>query len=542
MRIGLFCFGLSLALWNTFFVIEGMLDARREAELFLKTAKDFQLGELLTEQPHPATEDLSVLAKSDLEAGLRRLWSVDLAALERMSGILATAGDLAQAVAACLADGGRIFIAGCGATGRLSLALETLAREGMLPPSAGESVVGFMAGGDAALIRSIEGFEDLPEYGARQLTELGFGQKDLLIASTEGGETPWVIGVTEAAAALRPSQTPWFCYCNPDSLLRDTVERSKRVLDNPDICKWNLTVGPMALAGSTRMQASTALMLGIGLALLEGGRSGARTAAEAGTGVRKRFERFYEGFSRLSVAAIAPLTEREAGAYGEGRRVVYATRDFGLTVLTDTTERAPTFSLAPFENRLAPADPPSLCYLRLDGTQSTDEAWRALLGRAPRCIEWDSCRAFTGRAWLDGYGIADAAGAEAMIVSVQRSEDGFRLCDGVEEVVFTKLFPDSVDAGECILFFNLALKCLLNAHSTLVMGRLGRYEGNLMTYVKASNRKLIDRAIRYVRILAERDGGARPTYAETAYALFETSATLQANEPVVLKTLQRLRE
>ncbi|MDV7401445.1 hypothetical protein RZS08_59050, partial [Arthrospira platensis SPKY1] len=64
--------------------------------------------------------------------------------------------------------------------------------------------------------------------------------------------------------------------------------------------------------------------------------------------------------------------------------------------------------------------------------------------------------------------------------------------------------------------------------------------GNLMTYVKASNRKLIDRAIRYVRILAAREGGGVPSYEDTAYALFATLAELQPNQPVVLKTLDRL--
>ena len=45
---------------------------------------------------------------------------------------------------------------------------------------------------------------------------------------------------------------------------------------------------------------------------------------------------------------------------------------------------------------------------------------------------------------------------------------------------------------------NLLLKTLLNAHSTLEMTLLGRVEGNVMTHVKASNLKLIDRAYRYV--------------------------------------------
>jgi len=89
---------------------------------------------------------------------------------------------------------------------------------------------------------------------------------------------------------------------------------------------------------------------------------------------------------------------------------------------------------------------------------------------------------------------------------------------------------------------NLCLKVLLNAHSTLMMGRLGRYEGNLMTWVKPSNNKLIDRAIRYVRELHYRQCGRRPDYSVVARALFEAQASLRPTEPIVLKTLERIRQ
>ena len=45
----------------------------------------------------------------------------------------------------------------------------------------------FMAGGDIALVHSLEGFEDYPEYGARHLRQLGFSENDLFIGVTEGG-------------------------------------------------------------------------------------------------------------------------------------------------------------------------------------------------------------------------------------------------------------------------------------------------------------------------------------------------------------------
>ena len=98
-----------------------------------------------------------------------------------------------------------------------------------------------MAGGDFALIKSVESFEDKTEYGERQLMELGFGPNDLLLASTEGGETPFVIGSANKAAAVS-NRKPYFLYCNPDEVLLPII-RSREVLENSRINKINLTVG-----------------------------------------------------------------------------------------------------------------------------------------------------------------------------------------------------------------------------------------------------------------------------------------------------------
>lgn len=98
------------------------------------------------------------------------------------------------------------------------------------------------------------------------MQDLNFTAEDFLIASTEGGETPWVIGATEYAANIC-AEKPYFLYCNPDEILVKTVERSKRVIENDSIHKINLTVGHMAITGSTRMQSTTILMYYIGLAM-----------------------------------------------------------------------------------------------------------------------------------------------------------------------------------------------------------------------------------------------------------------------------------
>jgi N-acetylmuramic acid 6-phosphate etherase len=179
----------------------------KAAEEFLRVAADYQLGSLDTESQHPFTTSLSQMAHEDVGEAVKLMHQVDVHALRQMQAKSAPLADLARAVAATFDSGKKVFLCGCGATGRLSLSIEIFCRMGVLPCPDAERVVAFMAGGDLALIKAIETFEDHPEYGARQLEELGFVDGDLLIATTEGGETPFVIGATERAAELSASSS-----------------------------------------------------------------------------------------------------------------------------------------------------------------------------------------------------------------------------------------------------------------------------------------------------------------------------------------------
>jgi len=498
------------------------------ADEFLALAAQYQLGTLDTESFHPLTARLSEEAQDDLPAALRSLQAVDVAALEKFQKKSGDVAELARAAGRTFAAGRRVFLCGCGATGRLSLAGEWLGRAGMLPPDLAEHVVGFMAGGDAALIRSIENFEDFPEYGARQLEELGFAEGDLLIATTEGGETPWVIGAAERAAELSRN-APWFLYCNPDAQLRLVAERSRRVLDDSRIRKLNLHVGPMALAGSTRMQASTVLLAAVGLSLEHHRHPEKITPA---------MQIFLDFARAADFAALAPLTAAEAAIYQNGGQTLYRTRSGGLTTLTDTTERSPTFSLAAFENSFAPEQPASLTYLHLPGTGDAAAAWSALLLREPRTLEWPGLEKLTARAWLMGYDFSDRImnRRETQQVVEVEIENGFiHLALGRTALAFPAP-PDGLLAA------HLFLKVLLNAHSTAVMARLGRCRGNLMTFVRASNLKLIDRAVRYARHLWQVETGKEILYEDVVRALFAIRPTLGADEPAVLRVVEYLRK
>ncbi len=136
---------------------------RKKALEFLRVARKFQLGELPTEQPHPWTRGLSRWARSELAQAVSVLKDVDLQALDLLASHAAGIDRLTAAVTETLDRGKRIFLCGCGATGRLSLTLEFLWRARSTDR---DRVVSFMAGGDVALVNSLEGFEDHPRYGA----------------------------------------------------------------------------------------------------------------------------------------------------------------------------------------------------------------------------------------------------------------------------------------------------------------------------------------------------------------------------------------
>ncbi len=502
-----------------------MTTLSQKTQDFLKIAPQFQLGHLVTESFHPDTHSLSQLVKEDVKKAHALLGDVDRKALKLMEGEGEVLWELAVAIRDTLEKGHKIFMCGCGATGRLSIVLETLFRQKF---GQSQQIVSFMAGGDFALIKSVESFEDRTEYGERQLMELGFGPQDLLLASTEGGETPFVIGACHKASQVS-ERAPYFLYCNPDEALMP-IDRSREVIKNEKIKKINLTVGPMAISGSTRMQSSTVLMLGIGVGLLYRHES------------RPAFEEFYRDFlRRLTLThyeALAPFTLLEAKLYQEKKYLNYVTDPYlGVSILTDTTERSPTFSLRGFENRLDHSHEHALSYLFIQKGENSVHAWSALLWRKPRPVEWNELGGRINAEKIFGFDISGEGWKNRKLHVPTEDffityEDGkvFFKCQK-EEVVF--------DWGVEPLFNHLMVKMLLNAHSTLIMGLLGRYEGNVMTWVRPSNNKLIDRAARYITQLLSMKG-ITVSYETVVQKIFEEIEIVNENEPVVVRVVEKL--
>jgi N-acetylmuramic acid 6-phosphate etherase len=66
---------------------------------------------------------------------------------------------------------------------------------------------------------------------------------------------------------------------------------------------------------------------------------------------------------------------------------------------------------------------------------------------------------------------------------------------------------------------------------------MGRYESNIMTYVRPTNYKLIDRSARYVIMLRPQS-----KYDEVVRTIYEIKKTIKADVPIVLKVIEILND
>ncbi|OQW53647.1 MAG: hypothetical protein A4S09_07015 [Proteobacteria bacterium SG_bin7] len=505
-----------------------MSSPEEKAREYLATKALYMLGDLTTERPHPQTTQLSQLANSDLSKILLIIKNIELKLVSDLKTHLNEINLLQSDIEQTLRENGKIFICGCGATGRLALTLEFLWRS-LSPNNLRDKVIGFMAGGDVALVRSLERIEDSPEMGSQHLRSLGFTQNDLLISCTEGGETPYVIGATEEAAWVS-KRKPYFLFCNSTSILSEKVERSKRVIENNNIISISLAIDPMVLAGSTRLQATTALLLTVGSALFP------KVSANDPSAF---FDEYESDIQNLDFLKLKPFIELESITYQKNEKTLYETKDYGITILTDTTERSPTFSLTPFENFREESNENSLCYLHLVPTKSTYEAWQKLLNRPPRGEGRPDWIIAKGEEWVFGYDFS-VIGKENRLNRLKGISHTFNIRDQDESISFefrgaVANFPLKT---EKLFLKHLILKVLLNTHSTLVMGRLNRYQNNIMTYVKPSCGKLVDRAIRNILfILKHSDNHLGVSYDELAYKVFQEMPQLHSSEAIVMKII-----
>jgi N-acetylmuramic acid 6-phosphate etherase len=145
---------------------------------------------------------------------------------------------------------GRIVYAGAGTSGRLAVQDGAELMPTFSWPE--ERLVLLIAGGQDALLRSIEGAEDQIEHAERVVRDHAIDGKDVLIAVAASGTTPFTLACLREAKS-RGALTVGIANNSGTPLLEEA--------DYPIL----LDTGPEPIAGSTRMKAGTAQKVALNL-------------------------------------------------------------------------------------------------------------------------------------------------------------------------------------------------------------------------------------------------------------------------------------
>ena len=398
-------------------IYKTILTPEEASKDFVQNEKQFHLGVIPTEQSNEITKNLSATILKDTKEGIKLILKADkyipLKAKECFSTkeFLMLVDDIVYA----MENNKKVLFTSVGASGRMAIQLDSTWRHFWLSlieklPNRRQELLSLCdvtdshtTGGDRALVHSVENFEDYMTFGRQQVIEANVGKGDVVVALAECALSASVNG-----AALQGEENgckTYFLYCNPKEILYKHLDRVKESFDRENIIKIPLFVGNMAVAGSTRMQVTTVELLVLGVAL--------ETSAyryiekhfnqdeidmlnQDGCGVLK-FDEYISAYEDLlnqlstgkALEGLGKAVELEYNTYMENGLVTYITHDYLLDIMTDTTERQPTFTLPPFKKFLEKTTNVSWAYVK-DPLYPNSVAWQHVFNRKIKGLEWTS--------------------------------------------------------------------------------------------------------------------------------------------------------
>lgn len=202
-----------------------------------------ELEKLVSEGRNPKTMHIDLLPAIGI---LRQMNDADREVPLAVEGVIPEIASTVDTIVSAFQKGGRLIYLGAGTSGRLGVLDAS-----ECPPTFGVRegmVVGLIAGGSEALIRSIEGAEDDPEEGRRALVDIDLTADDVVVGIAVSGRTPYVIGGLNYARQVGAATVA--LSCNPDSIIAGMADHA-----------ISPVVGPEILTGSTRLKSGTAQKL-----------------------------------------------------------------------------------------------------------------------------------------------------------------------------------------------------------------------------------------------------------------------------------------
>lgn len=539
------------------------------AKDFIENEKQFHLGVIPTEQSNPRTRNLSATIAKDTAAGIKMILSADTDIPTVTAKAFETLEfkSLVKDIKRVITERKKVVFSSVGASGRMAIQLDGAWRLfwtsliDKLPTRKEEFVEiceccnSFTTGGDRALVRSVENFEDYMTFGRQQVVEAGVGKGDVLVGLAECGLSASING--SVLEADDRGCTTYYLYCNPKEILCKHLDRVRVVFERPNIIPISIFVGNMAVSGSTRMQVTTVELLTAGaaieLACAEWLNENLTADELKVVGVAAlKSEEYPKAFQKLldtlsSGAALEGLTkavEFETATYKANGLITYLTHDYLLDILTDTTERQPTFTLPPFRKFADTTSAISWAYAK-DPLYPGTVAWQHVYRRPIKGLEWtseDYVRMGAAQAIIDN---PPSVGAEEVYeYCVGNEDDPSRYSRKPSNLVcmdingsanadvlawYNKYLPSfgggvvirmgNIPEGKIAeneiyipveiprtcteLMTHLMVKLTFNLLSTATMAKMGKVWSNWMIQVLPTNKKLIDRSVRVIAELAK---------------------------------------
>lgn len=246
-----------------------------------------------TELINPDTVDIDLLPTAEILKSINRQDQQVPTAVARAIPAITV---VVERTVESLRNGGRLFYFGAGTSGRLGIldAAEC-------PPTYGTDpalIQAFIAGGPQALTQAVEGAEDSPASGRSDLEHSGAQSGDVVIGLSASGGAPYVIAAMEAARERGCFTAGITCHGSSKLAI---------VTDQPIV----VTVGPEAIAGSTRMKAGTAQKLVLNMITTASMIQLGKTYANLMVDVQPTNQKLRERARRI-VATLADVPEEEA--------------------------------------------------------------------------------------------------------------------------------------------------------------------------------------------------------------------------------------
>ena len=580
------------------------MDYKQASKDFIENEKQFHLGVIPTEQSNPITKNLSATIAKDTVAGVQTILAADVniptvaAKAFKTKNFLRMVADIKRVIY----ENKRVVISSVGASGRMAIQLDAAWRHfwtdlaQKLPNRASEClynanrVESFTTGGDRALVQSVENFEDYMTFGAQQVCDANMGPGDVLMGLSECGLSASINGSVCEADDL--GCTTYYLFCNPKEILYEHLERCRKVFNRKKVIQIPLFVGNMAVAGSTRMQVTTVELLVAGAALEVAAKEWCEenlTADEleaAGT-LAIGFKEYATEFKKVNkqlasgkaVQGLAKVVELEKSVYDNKGLITYCTHDYLLDIMTDTTERQPTFTLPPFRKFDDHTSELSWAYIK-DPLYPNEVAWQHVFRRPIKGLDWtveDYKRLEASPAIIANPPLVGSE--QVMKYNIGNGDDPSRysrkpnclVCMDIndsatpevmkwfkeeakkfEKAVLIRfgeikkgkkyeneiLIPVKLPRTSQELLTHLMVKLSFNVISTATMAKMGRVWGNWMIQVLPTNKKLIDRSTRIIQNLAG------ISYEEANQEFFKSyfgrDPKEEYRESYVVETLRRL--